>query len=43
MKKGDTLSHIGQRFGVKWRDIASLNNIANPDRIFPGQVFKIPN
>lgn len=43
VKKGDTLSHIGKAFGVKWRDIAALNNIANPDLIFPGQVFKIPN
>ena len=41
--KGDTLSAIGQRFGVKWRDIAELNDIKNPDLIFPGQVFKIPN
>lgn len=41
--KGDTLSAIGKRFGVKWRDIASLNNIKNPDLIYPGQVFKIPN
>lgn len=43
VEKGDTLSEIGQRFGVKWRDIAALNNIENPDRIYPGQVFKIPN
>lgn len=41
--KGDTLSGIGKRFGVKWRDIAELNNVTNPDLIFPGQVFKIPN
>ncbi len=40
---GDTLSEIGQKFGVDWRDIAKLNNIANPDLIHPGQVFKIPN
>lgn len=43
VKKGDTLSEIGQQFGVKWREIAKLNNISNPDRIYPGQVFKIPN
>lgn len=41
--KGDTLSKIGAKFGVKWRDIASLNNVANPDKIYPGQVFRIPN
>lgn len=43
VKKGDTLSAIGKQFGVKWRDIAALNDIPNPDRIYPGQVFKIPN
>ena len=43
VKKGDTLSHIGKVFGVNWRDIASLNNVKNPDLIFPGQVFRIPN
>ena len=25
-----------------WKDIAQANNIANPDRIMPGQVLKIP-
>lgn len=43
VKKGDTLSEIGQRFGVNWREIAKLNHIKNPDLIFPGQEFKIPN
>ena len=43
VKSGDSLSRIGKQFGVNWRDIASLNSISNPDRIFPGQVFKIPN
>ncbi|WP_052594202.1 LysM peptidoglycan-binding domain-containing protein [Luteipulveratus mongoliensis] len=42
VKKGDTLSEIGQHFGVSWKKIAELNNIENPDLIFPGQVFKIP-
>ncbi len=41
--KGDTLSAIGKKYGVKWRDIAALNDVKNPDLIFPGQVFKIPN
>lgn len=41
--KGDTLSAIGKKFGVKWRDIAELNDVKNPDLIYPGQVFKIPN
>ncbi len=41
--KGDTLSAIGKKFGVSWRDIASLNHIKNPDLIHPGEVFRIPN
>ncbi len=41
--KGDTLSAIGKKFGVNWRDIASLNQVKDPDLIHPGQVFRIPN
>jgi len=40
---GDTLSGIGQKFGVNWHEIASLNHVSNPDLIHPGQVFKIPH
>ena len=43
VKSGDTLSEIGAHFGVDWHDIARINDIENPDLIFPGQVFKIPN
>jgi nucleoid-associated protein YgaU len=41
--KGDTLSAIGHKYGVDWREIAKLNNLKNPDLIHPGEVFKIPN
>lgn len=40
---GDTLSEIGAKYGVSWKKIAEVNNIENPDLIFPGQVFKIPS
>ncbi|MCL1852122.1 MAG: peptidoglycan DD-metalloendopeptidase family protein [Peptococcaceae bacterium] len=41
--KGDTLSAIGAKFGVKWQNIASTNNIAAPNYvIFPGQKLVIP-
>jgi nucleoid-associated protein YgaU len=43
VKPGDTLSAIGMEYGVDWHDIAKLNDLENPDLIFPGQVFKIPN
>ena len=42
VKSGDTLWAIGNRYGVSWQSIASLNSIKNPNLIFPGQVFKIP-
>lgn len=41
VKQGDTLSAIGERFGVDWRRIASINQIANPNLIRPGQVIKL--
>lgn len=41
VKRGDTLSAIGKRFGIDWQRIASINQIANPDRIFPGQRLKL--
>lgn len=43
VKSGDTLSEIGAKYGVSYQSIAKLNGIDNPDLIFPGQVFKIPN
>lgn len=42
VKSGDTLSAIGEKYGVPYMDIAKLNNIENPDLIHPGQEFKIP-
>lgn len=41
VKRGDTLSAIGSRFGVDWRRIASINEISNPNLISPGQVLKL--
>lgn len=41
---GDSLSKIGQRFGVAWKDIfeANKDQIRNPDLIQPGWKLKIP-
>ncbi|WP_291579563.1 LysM peptidoglycan-binding domain-containing protein [Clostridium sp. UBA6640] len=42
---GDTLWHIAKRYlgdGARYPEIAKLNNIQNPNLIYPGQVFKIP-
>ncbi|MCC6830919.1 MAG: LysM peptidoglycan-binding domain-containing protein [Thermoleophilia bacterium] len=43
VKSGDTLSAIGARFGVSWQEIARVNRIPNPDLIYPGQTFVIPD
>lgn len=45
--KGDTLSHIAQQFygkAGKWQAIfeANRDQLADPDKILPGQVLKIP-
>lgn len=42
VRSGDTLSEIGERFGVEQSDIAELNDLENPELIYPGQVLKIP-
>jgi nucleoid-associated protein YgaU len=41
---GDSLSKIGRKYGVEWRDIyeANRNLIKDPDLIQPGWKLKIP-
>lgn len=44
VKKGDCLINICKKElgdANKWRDIAKLNNLSNPDLIYPGQVIKL--
>lgn len=43
VKSGDTLSEIAASYGVDWHEMARLNKLDNPDLIFPGQVFRVPN
>ena len=38
---GDTLSGIANRFGTSYQALAALNGIADPNKIYPGQVLKI--
>lgn len=42
VKKGDTLSGIAARFGTTVAKLVQLNNIKNPNLIYPGQVLKLP-
>ena len=41
VKKGDTLSGIASKYGTTYQELARINGIANPDKIYPGQVIKI--
>lgn len=41
VKPGDTLSEIALRYGVTVNQIVSLNNIRNPNLIFPGEKLRI--
>lgn len=39
---GDTLSAIGARYGISYQSIAVANGIADPNKIYSGQVLRIP-
>lgn len=41
VKAGDTLSAIAAKFNTTYQVLATLNGIANPNLIFPGQVLKV--
>lgn len=40
VKSGDTLSEIGQKLGVNWKNIATMNGISSPYTIYVGQKLK---
>lgn len=39
---GDTLSGIAQRYGTNYQTLAAMNGIADPNKIYPGQVLNVP-
>ena len=43
VNKGDTLSGIGKRLGVAWKDIADLNGLVRPYTLHVGQKLYIPS
>ena len=46
VRQGDTLWNISKKAlgqGAKYTEIASLNNLSNPNLIFPGQVLTMPS
>lgn len=43
IKRGDTLSKIAARYDTTVNEIATLNNIANPNLIYAGNIIRVPN
>lgn len=41
--KGDTLSGIAGKYGTTWQVLQLLNGLADPNKIYPGQVLKVPS
>ncbi len=41
IKRGDTLSEIAQEYGTTVNEIATLNNISNPNLIYAGNIIRI--
>ena len=41
VRAGDTLTGIGERFGVDWRVLVQINGLSHPDLIRPGQEIRI--
>jgi lysozyme len=41
VKAGDTLSAIAAKYGTSYQELAKLNGIADPNKIYPGQVLKL--
>jgi len=43
VRRGDTLFEIAKRFNTDVATLVRLNNIADPDVIFPGRILIVPN
>lgn len=42
VKPGDTLSGIAQKYGTNYQTLAAINGISDPNKIYVGQVIKVP-
>ena len=42
VQSGDNLSAIAAKFGTNWQTLQQMNGIGDPNRIFPGQVLRVP-
>jgi LysM repeat protein len=43
VRNGDVIWKLALRYGVRTINIIKVNNLSNPNLIFPGQVLNIPN
>lgn len=41
IRPGDTLSGIAAKYGTTYQQLARINGIANPDKIYAGQRIKV--
>ena len=42
VKKADTLSKIANKYGTTYQTLANYNKISNPNKIYIGQIIRIP-
>lgn len=42
VRPGDDLWTIAQRYGTTLQNILAVNNLENPNNIYPGQIISIP-
>jgi LysM repeat protein len=42
VQQGDTLFKVALRFGITLEALESANDITDPNKVYPGQVLKIP-
>lgn len=41
VKAGDTLSSIASKHGTTWQELQRINQLPDPNKIYPGQVIKL--
>lgn len=42
VRAGDTLSGIASKYGTSWQELQRINGIPDANRIYPGQVLRLP-
>ena len=42
VQAGDTLSEIAEQYGISYQALAQINQISDPNLIYPGQTLRVP-